>query len=130
MKSNLGMYQFMTTASKKMGGPVQFLTCTGLVGYGLFRAVEFGVTRACTYIQRHMSKENEASTHPTATVRVTSETNGGIALKEGEVIRILAQDGDAVLIEIPEATSNPYCVSGDWLRAISDYGSLSNAKTA
>jgi len=130
MKSNLGMYQFMTTASKKMGGPVQFLTCTGLVGYGLFRAVEFGVTRACTYVQRHMSKENEASTHPTATVNVTSETDGGIALKEGDVIRILAQDGDAVLIEIPGSSSNPHCVSGDWLRAISSYEPMPTPKTA
>lgn len=130
MKSNLGMYQFMTTASKKLGGPIPFLACTGFVGYGLFRAVEFGASKACTYVREHMGKENATKPAPTATVSVTSETDGGIALKEGDVIRILAQDGDAVLIEIPEATSNPYCVSGDWLRAISDYGSLSNAKTA
>ena len=40
---NLGMYQFITTVSKRVGGPRNFIIIVAATGYGLGKAVEFGV---------------------------------------------------------------------------------------
>ena len=39
---NLGAYQWVTTISKKVGGPFQLLGITALGGYVVFRGLEAG----------------------------------------------------------------------------------------
>jgi hypothetical protein len=49
-----------------------------------------------------------------------ADAGGGLTLRTGDEFRVLARDGDAILIEVVGSAKNPWYASGDLLASISD----------
>jgi hypothetical protein len=121
--SNLGAYQWITTVSKKFGGPVQFLTVIALSGYTVIRLSEASAKKVIKIVKTHheKSKEIPANTSKIYVVKSPGKSNEGLEFAIGDKFRVLASDGDAILIEKLEDSNSPYFVTADFLRSISDY---------
>lgn len=120
--SNLGMYQKITTWSKKVGGPARLVLCVAGVGYVVGKAVEIPVKKGIKYIKSRIN--TKLQTQPdqaTYTVVNTSQSNEGVEFCEGTKFRVWARDKDSVLVEIIGDDNSPFYVSYDWLHSISDY---------
>ena len=106
--SNLGWYQWITTASKKVGGPLNLLAIIG----GSCLAV--GGT--------DIKDKKELKTLGTYSVKKDAEIKKiKLVLKTGDQIAILAADDDSILIVKNGDKDNPYFVSADFLKGCSDY---------
>lgn len=55
------------------------------------------------------------------TVISEGESNDGLKFNAGDRFAVLESDGDAVLIEKHSDDNNPYVVSAEFLKTISDY---------
>lgn len=119
--SNLGLYQTMTTAAKKVGGPVNFLLLVGTAGYGVFRLGEAGIKKLVKTVKVH-AEHKKLEESKQYVVHSTGESNEGLRFNVGDTYRVLEVDKDAVLIEKIGASDNPYFVSAELLRDISDFG--------
>lgn len=118
--SNLGLYQLMTTMAKKVGGPIGLAGSIFAVGLGAGTGVGFVVGRKTS--GRNFSKQSEPDTTKLSIFIVTAEgSSGDLTLHIGDRFRALERDGDAVLIEVLGNANNPYFVSADLLKAISDF---------
>ena len=123
--SNLGAYQWLTTAAKKVGGPknlVGIIAGTGAVaGVAVYKGGEIVVKK----INKKMNKEELQETSDTIIYSVTAEgvSNDGLEFKIGDQFRVLETDKDAVLIEKIGDDNNPYFVSEELLKNISNYKS-------
>ena len=116
--SNLGMYQKIVQMSKAVGGPKKLLGITLIIGYGVGRVIEAGVK---TVIKKAIKKLSSKKELPVYAVDTYGKSNDGVEFKVGDLFRVLESDGDAVLIEIIDNPNNPYFVSADFLRTISQY---------
>ena len=116
---NLGLYQTMTTVAKKVGGPKSFLLLVGISGYGVFRIGEAGIKKFVKAVIRYRKKKQIPS--KLYVVHSAGESNEGLHFAAGNTFRVLESDGDAVLIEKIGEENNPYFVSEELLRTISDY---------
>ena len=122
--SNLGTYQWITTASKKVGGPVNFVLITGAVGAAIYKGAEIAVKYGVKAIRPH--KANGLLLGDGAKiyeVNATGKSNEGLEFSVGDQFKVLEEDGDAVLIEKLGDPNNPYFVSAELLCKISDYNS-------
>lgn len=123
--SNLGAYQWLTSAAKKVGGPknlVGIIAGTGAVaGVAVYKGGEIVVKK----IKKKMNKEELQETSDTIIYSVTAEgvSNEGLEFKIGDQFRVLETDKDAVLIEKIGDDNNPYFVSEELLKNISNYKS-------
>lgn len=123
--SNLGAYQWLTTAAKKVGGPknlVGIIAGTGAVaGVAVYKGGEIVVKK----IKKKMNTEELQETSDTIIYSVTAEgvSNEGLEFKIGDQFRVLEIDKDAVLIEKIGDDNNPYFVSEELLKNISNYKS-------
>ena len=116
--SNLGWYQWITTASKKVGGPLNLLAIIG----GSCLAVGGTVGSVITNKYRDIKDKKELKTLGTYSVTKDAEIKKiKLLLKTGDQIAILAADNDTILIAKNEDKDNPYFVSADFLMACSDY---------
>ncbi len=117
--SNLGAYQTMTTISKKVGGPYNLAGI--LVGAG----VAFGVvaTNGARFISDKVKEKKKIGRKDIVEYTVFKEatTNEGIKLKKGYKFNVLERDGDAVLVNILDIDNNPYFVSLNLLKSVSNY---------
>ena len=104
--SNLGWYQWITTASKKVGGPLNLLAIIG----GSCLAVGGTVGSVITNKYRDIKDKKELKTLGTYSVK-----------KDADQIAILAADDDSILIIKNGDKDNPYFVSADFLKGCSDY---------
>lgn len=120
---NLGMYQIMTTWSKKLGGPKQLFVGVAIVGYAAIRSTEFAVKKAIKMLANHKDKSLEyCDTAKIFTVRVTAGIDdAGHKLNKGAQFKVLEADDDAILIEVIGDDNNPYFVTEALLLFISDY---------
>lgn len=120
--SNLGAYQWMTTTAKKVGGPVNLLLLAGTAGAVLYKGGEI-VVRQCvkTIKANKTTKPAIAAEEKLHNVTSVGRSNEGLGFVVGDQFRVLESDGDSVLIEKIGDTNNPYFVSADVLRNISDY---------
>ena len=110
--SNLGWYQWITTASKKVGGPLNLLAIIG----GSCLAVGGTVGSVIT------NKYRDLKTLGTYSVKKDAEIKKiKLVLKTGDQIAILAADDDSILIVKNGDKDNPYFVSADFLMGCSDY---------
>lgn len=121
--SNLGTYQWITTAAKKMGGPTKFLAGVALCGYAVLR---FGEKVVVTVIKKARVTRNDvendgANKSKVYSVKSQGKSNEGIEFAAGDKYRVLESDGDAILIERLNDPNSPYFVAADFLRSISDY---------
>ena len=116
--SNLGWYQWITTASKKVGGPLNLLAIIG----GSCLTIGGTVGSVITNKYRDIKDKKELKTLGTYSVTKDTEIKKiKLLLKTGDQIAILAADNDAILIAKNGDKDNPYFVSADFLMACSDY---------
>ena len=119
--SNLGAYQWITTLSKKVGGPFQLLGITALGGYLVFRCVEAGGKKVYKIFKNHNDNEKTVSNAPEYTVIREGKSNENIQFSVGDKFCILEKDGDSVLIDKLNDPNSPYFVSARFLNEISEY---------
>lgn len=116
--SNLGWYQWITTASKKVGGPLNLLAIIG----GSCLAVGGTVGSVITNKYIDIKDKKELKTLGTYSVKKDAEIKKiKLVLKTGDQIAILAADDDSILIVKNGDKDNPYFVSADFLKGCSDY---------
>ena len=116
--SNLGWYQWITTASKKVGGPLKFLSLIG----GTCLAVGGVAGSIVTNKYRDIKEKKELKTLGTFSVTKDAEIKKiKLTLKVGDKITILAADDDSILIAKNGDQNNPYFVSSEFLKGCSDY---------
>lgn len=113
--SNLGPYQTMTTWSKRVGGPYNLAAIIAFGGYGLGKLGELGV--------KSLKKLKHKRKEPKVIYTIISQgiSNEGLTLDVDDKFRVLESDKDVILIEKIGDPNNPYFVSADLLRSISDY---------
>ena len=116
--SNLGLYQWITTTAKKVGGPLQFLALVGGTGYLIVRPIEAGVKTVIKKVSQRLSSPKKL---PVYTVETYGKSNEGVEFQVGTMFRVWEVDGNAVLIEIIDDPKNPYFVSAEFLSSISNY---------
>ena len=121
--SNLGGYQWLTTAAKKVGGPKNLVLLIAGTGAVAFKSCEIIVKASVSAIknkhnERKQSEEKNIKQYYIKTPAISDE---GIEFKVGEMFRLLESDGEAVLIEKIGDTNNPYFVLAELLKKISDY---------
>ena len=121
--SNLGAYQWITSASKKVGGPVKLLLLTGVAGAAIYKAVEIGVEKGIRAILVHQDPPTVWRVVKRNVYSVTADgvNNEGVEFHAGTKFKVLEKADDAVLIEKIGDNNNPYFVSADFLRTISDF---------
>ena len=120
--SNLGWYQWITTASKKVGGPLQLLGIVaggGAIAGSLATKGYDAAKKRITIIKEE--KEHAAEASIVHNVTKKGRSNEGLEFNIGDQFRVLERDGDAVLIEKLRDKNNPYFVSAVFLSSISDY---------
>lgn len=116
--SNLGWYQTMTTVAKKVGGPLPLaglIVAAGAVVGGSGVKIKSKVDQM---LDRKKEQEEAAIVH---TVKKDGKSKEGLIFKVGDQFKVLEVDGDAALIERIGDNNNPYFVSVDFLKTISDY---------
>lgn len=118
--SNLGLYQSMTTWAKKVGGPVQLFAAVAVGGYIVIRFGEASVKKVVKTIKNHTAVKRQ-SVDFLYTVHSAGESNEGLCFNVGDTYRLLEIDGDSALIEKIGDSNNPYFVSANLLRSISDF---------
>lgn len=120
---NLGTYQSMTTAAKALGGPVKALAL--LVGTSMIAggALLAGAQKVAKIFRASLSdRARPGETRDRwFTVHTATEEAGGPKMNNGVRFRVLECDADAALIEVFGDPNNPYFVSADLLRSISDF---------
>lgn len=119
---NLGWYQVMVVAAKRVGGPLQLGAlilgggaALGAAGLKAVQTVKEGFSNVVS------DKEKEAQEAPIFTVNMDGTDTKGLVFKAGEKFKVLENDGDAVLIERIGDKNNPYFVSAKFLKIISDF---------
>ena len=121
--SNLGAYQWITSTSKKVGGPINLLLLTGAAGAAVYKVSEFGVKKCIKVLKAHQATKTKCLKVNANIYSVTSPgtSNEGVEFPIGTKIKVLETDGDSVLIEKIGDENNPYFVSKEFLRTISDF---------
>ena len=121
--SNLGAYQWITSASKKVGGPVNLLLLTGATGAVIGKLCEIGLKKGVAAINaRILSKyKSDDPMEKIYSVTATGENKEGVIFVVGDQYKVLERDNDSVLIEKIDDVNNPYFVSVDFLRTVSNY---------
>ena len=119
---NLGWYQWITTTSKRVGGPLQFLGIVAGSGAIIGSLATKGVDAAKKKIASK-KEEKELAVERSIIYYVAKQgrSNEGLEFNIGDQFRVLERDGDAVLIEKLRDENNPYFVSAEFLSSISDY---------
>lgn len=120
---NLGAYQLMTTAAKKVGGPIVLAVGTALGGWVVLRAAEAGGKKVFRVVRAKSDGRSQSSAAGTRVFEVLADgdAGGGLSLKTGDKFRVLQRDGDSILVEVLKDENNPYFVSGELLGKISDF---------
>ncbi|MEW2624787.1 hypothetical protein [Streptomyces sp. NPDC048106] len=116
---NLGDYQWMTTAAKRVGGPKMLLAGIGGLGYLTVRGVEAGGTAAYKKLRSLFEKKIESASDRLFTV--TADGDDGLTVRVGNEILVLKDVGEAVLIEVIGGQDNPYMVSPTFLASVCDF---------
>ena len=119
--SNLGWYQVMTTAAKKVGGPRNLFLLTLGAGGVVYKCSEVAVKKAYRTLKGLTDKTDRVELSQVYKVIADGEVGKNLMLYVGDTYRILESDGESVLIEKIGDTNNPYFVSADFLRSVSDF---------
>ena len=120
--SNLGWYQILTTAAKKVGGPKQLIGLLvgggALLGGGAVACVSALKKKITSELEKKRNIEKAAEIY---TVCVEGTSNEGLHFKVNDKFKVLYNDGDTGLVEIIGDSNSPYIVSLQFLSSISDY---------
>ena len=120
--SNLGEYQWITTTAKKVGGPINLLLLAGATGAVIYKSSEVVIKQSIRIVKarRKTMLAIEATKTPYEVTSV-GRSNEGLDFMVGDQFRVLETDGDSVLIEKIGDNDNPYFVSAELLRRISNF---------
>lgn len=118
---NLGLYQLMTTLSKKVGGPGKLLLLVALGGYTVVRSVEASGKKVYTLVKDKRKLKSKKNNPKIFVFIKNGMGENDLSFSEGDRFFILATHDVAVLIEIENDDNNPYFVTDEWLREVSDY---------
>ena len=121
--SNLGDYQKITTVSKAVGGSKNLVMLLLLAGVTGGKLVDIGIKEGKKFIlskHEEKRKQKEAS-EILYTAKKDAEDEQGLRFSKGDKIRVLENDADSILIEKIGERSNPYYVSRDFLKCMSDF---------
>lgn len=120
--SNLGWYQTMTTVAKKVGGPInlgKIVLGTGIVIGG---TIYYGCSKIKKKIDTTLAEKKRTELNAKIyTVNKNGQSNEGLQFLMGDQFKVLEIDGDAALIEKFKDKNNPYFVSAQFLKSISDF---------
>lgn len=121
--SNLGAYQWITSTSKKVGGPVNLLLLTGAAGATLYKSGEIGVKKGIKAFKAYQATKTKCLQSDKNIYSVTSPgtSNEGVEFPIGTKFKVLEKDGDSVLIEKIGDKNNPYFVSAEFLCNVSNF---------
>lgn len=73
-------------------------------------------------IYRKLKERGAPCTTKGAVFKVTTDgEDGGLNLHTGDEFRVLECDGAAILVEVLGDADNPYFISADFLRTVSDF---------
>lgn len=126
--SNLGLYQEITKWSKKCGGPEKLLLLVATGGYLVFRPLEAGVKWTAKQVKKKIQRFKETSEElQDKTLYLIVEKfsdEDGLFLEKGDKINVITIDDDAVIISKLNDNNNPYVISFDNLKRISNYSDL------
>lgn len=115
---NLGMYQWMTFVSKKVGGPKNFMLLVALGGYATLRTAEWAGKTAFKAIK---GKDMDGRIYTVkSSYAIGGDDKGCCEFVAGDQYRILETDGDAVLIEKIGDSNNPYFADKRLLEEITE----------
>lgn len=118
--SNLGLYQTMTKAAKKVGGPLGLMIITAFGGYIVIRFGEAGTKKVVKTVKKYIRNKKEINSEYIVVAK-QGKSNEGLSFAVGDKYRVLEKDGEAVLIEKFNDNNNPYFVSAEFLKSISNY---------
>lgn len=118
--SNLGLYQIMTSCAKKVGGPLNLAIVVAVGGYTVIRLGEASVKIVVKTIKNYSNERKNAQTE-IYVVQSNGKANDELIFDIGDKYRVLEMDNDAVLIEKIGARNNPYWVSAELLRSVSNF---------
>lgn len=109
--------------SKKVGGPKNLVLIIAGAGAVIYKSGEIAVKRTVKVIKKKRSKDKIPEIVDTKTYIVTADgiSNEGLAFKIGDQFKVLETDKDAVLIEKIGDSDNPYFISAELLKNISNY---------
>lgn len=115
--SNLGTYQWLTTAAKKVGGPKNLVLIIAGTGAAVYKGSEIVVKKTVKKIKKKIRIHQLTEMADTKVYSVTAEgiSNEGLAFKIGDQFRVLETNKDAVLMEKIGDDNNPYFVSEELL---------------
>ena len=117
--SNLGAYQWITTMSKKVGGPEKLIALISVGSIVIYKGSEMAVKKLIKAIKKSKAKAEEKGT--AYKVAIPSESNEGLKFKIGDEFYVLETDGDIILIEKIGDSNNPYFVDMKFISKISNY---------
>ena len=121
---NLGFYGLITTLAKRVGGPKVLALLVATSGFAVGRGAEAAVRATVKGVRAARRKNRDRPSSDAGkifTVATEACVGNGVELREGDRFRVLANDGDATLIELLGDTNNPYFVSGQALESISEF---------
>ncbi|GAA2009178.1 hypothetical protein [Catenulispora subtropica] len=120
---NLGGYQTITKTVKSLGGPKKATTILVVGSYAVLRCVEAGGKKAVKAVTAARVARNTpcATKDKIFAVASDGEDGSGLRLSAGDEYRVMECDGDAIQIEVLGAADNPYFVSSEFLRSVSDF---------
>lgn len=121
--SNLGGYQWLTTSAKKVGGPRNLVVLIGIGGAVTYKLIEIIAKKSIPLIKKPLSFNRDLYELKAKQyiVKYPGVSNDGVAFVVGEKFKALEVDKDVVLIEKIGDENNPYIVSTELLKKISDY---------
>lgn len=121
--SNLGAYQWITSTSKKVGGPIELLLLTGTAGAAVYKVSEIGLKKCIKAFKAHQATKTKCFEVNGNIYSVTSPgtSNEGVEFPIGTKFKVLEADGDSVLVEKIGDKSSPYFVSSEFLCTISNF---------
>jgi len=123
--SNLGWYQKLTTAAKAVGGPKKLLglilasgAAAGVGGTLLTQKVVKSVKRK---ISKKTIYNKDEKIGKVFVVSAECSDSNGLIFEVGDKYRILNSDAESILIEKIGDDNNPYFVSAEFLKKISEF---------
>lgn len=117
--SNLGAYQWITTMSKKVGGPEKLIALIAVGSIAIYKGSEIAVKKLIKAVKKSKAKAKEKG--PAYKVTIPGESNEGLKFKIGDKFYVLETDGDVILIEKIGDLNNPYFVDINLLNKITNY---------
>lgn len=116
--SNLGSYQTMTTLAKRFGGPIGLGAVVFVAGYVGGKLIEISLR---PLVREMRTRKSINQLGKLVDVTKAGADGSGLSFDQGDVYRVVQADTDMVLIEKIGDTHNPYMVSPDFLRSVSNY---------